>query len=915
MLPVRFTLEPPPAARLHSWRSTLLARPQFIGRIGLALCAAVLLSALPWRTQAAGLTVTRATLSNGLRVIVVRNPLAPVVTTVLNYEAGSDDQFVAGLAHATEHMMFRGSKTVSSSQLMDTIDVTGGDFDADTQNEITQYYFTVPSQYLDIALRLERSRASGLLMSQSLWNKERGAITQEVTQDNSNAVYRLFVKMQDRLLAGTPYDKNGLGTVHDFAVNVNSPQLLKFYGTWYHPNNAIYVIVGDVDGPSTIAKVRQIFGDLPPGKLPARDPVHLEPVKAAVYHDNSDLPVTVVLLGYRMPGYDSPDYAAASILNDVLTSQRAGLFGLVAAGKSIQAGFQVQSYPKTSIGIGYNVVPVTTKPEDADAAFRAVIDGYRKTGVPADLVEAAKRREVAELEYSASSIEGLAFEWSTAVAVQGLNAPEDMLAKYNNVTVDDVNRVLRTYVDNDKAVAAYAVPKNLGAVSGGGGPGGMGKEDNSIPPSAHQPLPVWAQSVLANLKAPEQTLHPIESTLPNGIHLIVQPDNSTNSVYLSGRIENDPSVQEPPGKDGVADVTESLLPYGTTTYGRLAYQAELDKIAANVTTGTDFNAQVLAPDFDRGVQLLADGELHPLFAPADFGIVKTQSSQALIGQMTAPDHLADVALNKALYPAGDPAQRFATPASVSALTLDDVKAWYASAYRPDLTTIVVVGNVDPDQAKATIAKYFGAWTASGPAPKVDPPAVGDNAASQSTVPATGRVQSAVQMVQTLGLLRTDQDWPAMQVANTVLSGGFYSSLLYHDLREVHGYVYNVGSHVRAGKTRSTFSVTFGSDPKNVLPAQNLVVADLHMVQTTPMSADRLLRAKAQLMGEVPLRQASYDGVASTFLTYAGFGLPTNQSVIDAQRELGVSAGDMTAAAAKWIRPQDFVVIVTGPATH
>jgi len=72
----------------------------------------------------------------------------------------------------------------------------------------------VPSQYLDIALRLERSRASGLLMSQSLWNKERGAITQEVTQDNSNAVYRLFVKMQDRLLAGTPYDKNGLGTVH-----------------------------------------------------------------------------------------------------------------------------------------------------------------------------------------------------------------------------------------------------------------------------------------------------------------------------------------------------------------------------------------------------------------------------------------------------------------------------------------------------------------------------------------------------------------------------------------------------------------------------------------------------------------------------------------------------------------------------
>lgn len=194
------------------------------GRVALATFAAIVLAALPWRTQAAGLAVTRATLSNGLRVIVVRNPLAPVVTTVLNYEAGSDDQFVAGLAHATEHMMFRGSKTISSSQLMDTIDITGGDFDADTQNEITQYFFTVPSEYLDIALRLERSRASGLLMSQNLWQKERGAITQEVTQDNSNAVYRLFVKMQSRLIGGTPYDNNTLGTVHDFATNVNSPQ-------------------------------------------------------------------------------------------------------------------------------------------------------------------------------------------------------------------------------------------------------------------------------------------------------------------------------------------------------------------------------------------------------------------------------------------------------------------------------------------------------------------------------------------------------------------------------------------------------------------------------------------------------------------------------------------------------------------
>ncbi len=104
-------------------------------------------------------------------------------------------------------------------------------------------------------------------------------------QDNSNAFYRLFVKMQNRLIGGTPYAKNTLGTAADFANSVSGTQLLKFYHTWYHPNNAVYVIAGDVDPQTTIAQVRAIFGDMPAAKLPARAPVRLAPLHGAVYHD------------------------------------------------------------------------------------------------------------------------------------------------------------------------------------------------------------------------------------------------------------------------------------------------------------------------------------------------------------------------------------------------------------------------------------------------------------------------------------------------------------------------------------------------------------------------------------------------------------------------------------------------------
>jgi zinc protease len=882
-------------------------------RLGLVAAFAATVFSMLWAAPAAAATdVTQTTLSNGLRVVVVHDPLAPVVTTMINYKVGSDEQWIDGLAHATEHMMFRGSASLSSSQLMETMAVTGGNFDADTQSGVTQFFFTVPSQYLDIALRAERSRATGLLMAPDQWASERGPITQEVTQDNSNAFYRLFQKMQTRLIGGTPYAKNGLGTVSGFAHDVTSAQLLKFYRTWYHPNNAVYVIVGDVDGAATIDEVRSLFGDVPRGALPPRPPVRLAPLKGAtVYHDTSDQPYTAVLLGYRMPGYDSPDYAASEILSDVLTSQRSDFGGLPFTGKALGTQFVLQTYPKVGIGIAFAAVPPTTQPETIDREMRGLIDAYRKNGVPRDLVEAAKLREISGLEFNANSIQGLADEWSQAVAVQDLRSPDDMIAQYQRVTVADVDRVVRTYLDNANVVAAYAVPKNSGVTDTTGG-GAMAKENNTLPPSRHEPLPAWAQTVLDNLSVPKQTLAPSDTTLANGIRLIVQPETITKTVIVRAQILNDPQVQEPAGQEGVGDVTEALFPYGTTHYGRLAYQTELDKIAASATAGTEFGLDVLSQDFDRGTQLLADQELHPAFDPRAFALVKQQTVSELAGEATSPEHLAAVALNRALYPPGDPEQRFATPHTASALTLDDVKAWYAAAYRPDLTTIVVIGDTTPDNAKAVIEKYFGQWQATGPKPPVYPSPVPANAPAQVTVPANGRVQSSVQLVETTPLLRTDPGWAPLQVANTVLTGGFYSSLLYHDLREVHGYAYSVQSRLMAGKVRSTFSIEYGCDPQNIVPAQNQVVAILNQLATAPVEPDRLIRAKALLMGEVPIREASYDGVGSQLLNYATRSLPLDQNMLDARAELDTPAAAVQDAIAKYVRPTGFVRVVTGP---
>ena len=161
-------------------------------------------------------------------------------------------------------------------------------------------------------------------------------------------------------------------------------------------------------------------------------------------------------------------------------------------------------------------------------------------------------------------------------------------------------------------------------------------------------------------------------------------------------------------------------------------------------------------------------------------------------------------MTTALFPQGDPARRETTPASVKSLTIDDVKNYYAGAFRPDLTTIVVIGKISPDKAVATIEKYFGGWKADGEKPNTLFPPAPDNPASVTQVPDASRVQDKINLAETLQLTRTNSDYYALQLGNHVLGGGFYATRLYRDLREKNGLVYFVDSHRLTSARRAAF---------------------------------------------------------------------------------------------------------------
>lgn len=858
-------------------------------------------------------SIVRATLVNGLRVIIVRNTLAPVVATSVNYLTGSNETppGFPGTAHAQEHMMFRGSPGLSADQLADIGSVMGGNFNANTRESLTQYLFTVPAEDLDVALHVEAVRMQDVLDSAADWKQERGAIEQEVAQDLSNPSYILFSKVRSAMFAGTPYAYDALGTRPSFE-KTTAAMLKKFHDTWYAPNNAILVVVGDVDPQTTLVEVKQLFGNIKPKKLPPRPQIRLQPPQPASFTVDTDRPNGTLMIAMRVPGLDSADFPALEVLSDVLSNHRFDLYGLVPQGKALDAEFMLDPLPQAGIAYASVAFLAGEDPKGIESEVRSILTKVAKEGVPADLVDAAKVQERSAAQFQKNSISELASIWSDAVALYGLNSPEEDLQRIEKVTVDDVNRVARKYLDLDHAVTAVMLPRGSGKPVTASAAGFGGRESISLGEARPTKLPPWAERALRRVTVPPSTLHPVVSTLPNGLTLIVQSEDVSDTISVYGHIRNRPETEEPPGREGVSQVLEALLSYGSEKLDRVAFERALDAIGARERAGADFTVQALAENFEQGVALLADNQLHPALPQPAMTIIQGQIAQNVEARSHSPGFLTQRSLRQAIFPKDDPSLRTPTAQTVHSLTLDHVKEYYQYAFRPDLTTIVVIGKVTPAQARATIEQYFGSWTATGPKPQTDLPPAPPNGPGVIAVPDDSRVQDVVVLAQNLGLTRTDPDYYALELGSALLGGGFYSTRLSIDLRKNAGLVYSVSSMLQAGRTRGAYLIEYACDPANVSKAADIAVHDVKAMQTAPATADELLRIKAMLIRQIPLGESSVDEIAHGLVGRADVGLPLDEPTVAARRYVELGGNDVQAAFAKWMRPDELVRVTQGP---
>lgn len=879
---------------------------------GLAVGSVAPVSAEAPMAAAAQGNVLRSTLDNGLRVVIVRDTLAPMVTTQITYMAGSYETPAGfpGTAHALEHMMFRDSKGLSGSQLNEMTGKMGAENNAFTTNDATQFFFVAPAQYVDLLLKIEATRMRGAQLTDKDWALEKGAIEQEVSRDISDPGYLAFMEAERALYAGTGYAEDALGSRPTFDKTTGKV-LQGFYDSWYVPNNALLVIAGDVDPEQTLSRIKELFGPIARHDTPARTPVKLSAFKPSTIAKTTPQGTGSVQFMYRMPGMQSKDYAASQVLMDVLGNARSSLSELAAQGKVLSSDAGVQPFSHGGIGVIEVGFPKGGDSAQAQKHLDDVIAGLLKSGASPELVAAAKRSELAQAEFKKNSAVQLASSWSQALAWQGLDSPDEAEQRIRDVTAADVDRVAREYLKPDARVTVVLTPDPNGKrppnSQGFGGSEKFGSDDK-----LDVPLPAWASTTLAKLDMPHWTLNPVSMKLDNGITLIVQPTFVSKTITVAGHIDHDAKLQEPVGKDGIGRLLASLFDYGTTTLDRSAFHKALDDIAATESAGDGFGLAVPTAGFDRGMQLLADNELHPALPESAFTVQQQTLSRTLAGELQSPQYKMFRALGRGLLPAGDPGLREATPQTVDKLTLADARAYFAQTYRPDLTTIVVVGDVTPDQAKSTVEKYFGDWKASGPKPDVIPKPVPLNPASYAVVPNSYASQDQVLMGQMLDVNLANPDRYALALANNVLGGNGFASRLMVDIRVKHGFAYTASSGLNIDRSRSMFYVYYGSDPDKVAPADALVLQNIESLQNTPIKAAELDNARQFEIRSIPLGVSSVNGIARSLLSWSWHGEPLDQPMVAAKYYIDLTAQQVQDACGKYLKPKNLVQVVQGP---
>lgn len=880
--------------------------------IAALLFAAALTASAGAQTGPGDRGIFTATLNNGLRVVVVEDHAAPLVQTSVWYGFGSlqETPGKTGLAHALEHMMFRGTPEISSGGLDNIVARLGAQMNGETNYDYTQFYFEMPADKLGVALAIDADRMQHASLRATDWAIERNAVLNEIDGDASSPFFNLLALVRAAAFPSQPAGRTPLGERSDVA-RATVADIAHYYREWYAPNNATLVIAGDVQHAAAFAAAQRYFGAIPSRELPPRR--ERAPVVAA--HQSRveaqfPFPFEIVDFAYAIPGDTERGEPAISTLATLLEDERSPFYSALVE-SNIALG--IESNADTQLKGGLLHVFIILNPghtaAEAETAFTRTLDNALQNGFDPSVMLAAKRLTIAERLYDADSIDGLGnLAGYTYGIVHEKVGDED--ARLNALTDADVVQAARKYLSHP-TVIGHLSPNDTPPRGSSEKSSAEASDDFSKRvPNGPVVEPAWIARAIAAPTTARSTLSPTAFRLSNGIRVIVQEKTDHPTFVLSGSIASSPAF-EPLGKEGIIRLASSVADYGSVKYPFEQRHAQTDEMGALVTTGQSFSGRAETQYFERVAAILADGEAHPAFSDPWLTVERSQLANGLLSENHISGVLIDRAYQRLLLAQRDPSLRQPSAGSVLGITREDLENFTSTYWRPDLTTIAVVGDITPQRARDVLESAFGSWTVGGPKPDAHLMAMPPASRGHDYI-GTDANQVYIRLGQPAPA-RSSADYDTFSVLNQILgASGAFESRLWQELRQKRGLVYGVNSTLDADPDRGDLRVELNASPARVATAVGLVRDQLRELQAQPVSATELAEAKVRLVSNALIAEGSSSGQAQQLLDIAGNNLPLDYYRTLNERFARITAADVQRVAQRYLRPRELVEVYAGP---
>ncbi|TCH63051.1 insulinase family protein [Acinetobacter sp. ANC 4862] len=417
-------------------------------------------------------TTFETTLKNGLKVIIREDHRSPMVMTQIWYGVGSSDESgnLLGISHVLEHMMFKGTNKVPNDEFTRLSRIYGGSINASTFTNYTNYYQLYPKTYFTMALELESDRMSNLLLRQQDFDPEIKVVMEERrlrTDDNPRSL--AFERFKWIAYPTSHYRQPVIGHMKNLQ-NIQLEDVKKWYRDWYTPNNAILIIVGDVDSENALLQVQKYFGDIPARKTPPRNDV-LEFDRIGYRHMELNLPVQVpnLYMAWNVPSLvtakNPKDAYALTIIKSLLDSGISSrLQDRLVRDQKILTAISVSYDPYSR---GDSLLSISTLPTDgvslldAEKAIQSEIDLLKTELIKPEEVERVTAKFVSNLVYSQDDFAGQA-KMIGNLEINGLSfrLMDELPKHFETVTPQDIQRVANIYFSRDNLSTLYLSPEN-----------------------------------------------------------------------------------------------------------------------------------------------------------------------------------------------------------------------------------------------------------------------------------------------------------------------------------------------------------------------------------------------------------------------------------------------------------------------